>query len=132
MTRLNKDEPDTGIVATLFDLSFQNLLLTRIFTVRTVRFLYLLSLAGVLLTQIKSLVQTSRTVEDPLAFLTGYLPIWFLVFLLNIFLVRLAVELVLVVVMLVRNTFTSEGSESIQGTEPITHRRNDQTNPGQP
>lgn len=120
------------MAAALFDLSFQNLLLTRIFTVRTVRFLYLLLLTGVLLTQVKGLVQTGRTVEDPLAFLTGYLPIWFLVFLLNIFLVRLAVEFVLVVVMLVRNTFTAKWGESIQGTEPITHQRNDQTNPGQP
>lgn len=127
--RMNKDEPSTGVVAALFDLSFQKLLLTRIFTVRTVRFLYLLLLAWVLLTQIRSLVQTSRTVEDPLAFLTGYLPIWFLVFLLNIFLARIAVELVLVVAMRVRKTFTPEGGESI--ADAITHRRNDPAASGQ-
>jgi|UPI000364B654 hypothetical protein len=95
MTAPQKDA--YNVVDAMFDFSFRKLLLTKIVNKQTVKLIYLFVIAIIFITQINSLMQQSKH-ADPMSFFTAHLPIWFLVIMLNILLVRLALELILLIV----------------------------------
>lgn len=93
----NPQKDTYNVVEAIFDFSFGKLLLTKMLNKQTIKFIYLFVIAIIFATQINNLVQQSKQ-ADPMSFFTAYLPIWFLVVMLNILLARLALELILLIV----------------------------------